>query len=341
MIRLFKPTIKRKDMDSVLGALVDEELGPGLRNQELSRTLSNEFSASETIMVRTYPRAITIAIKTLQHKPGDRVVISPLSPPCYLWMLHEQQLEVIYADVDPRSGCLSAESVKKLGTPAPDAILLHEPLGNMVDTESFKELLIPVIEDISHSYHSKKSGIVAGELGTVVIISFEDDALVSTGGGAAVIVKDKKHLSYLKTSTSRDINYDLLPDINCALISNQLKGIDNLIAKQLEYFEVCKQALMKTKHQLINESHDNATNNGYSFCVLLDSRVKDISKYVKKYKIETLMPFSTCAITLDHKEINDFPNSIPFMLRAMIFPLYPLLSKDQLMTLVRVLSTLP
>jgi dTDP-4-amino-4,6-dideoxygalactose transaminase len=40
-------------------------------------------------------------------------------------------------------------------------------------------------------------------------------------------------------------------------------------------------------------------------------------------------------------DFQDFPNSIPFMLRAILFPLYPMLSQEQLKTLVKVLSTLP
>ncbi len=341
MIKLFKPTIKRKDMDSVLGTLVDEELGPGARNQELAKTLTSEFSAADTIVLRSYLRALIIALRSLQLKRGDRVVISPLSPPEYLWLLQESGLEPVFVDVDPKTACITAEAVKGLGSPAPDAVLIHEPLGNTVSEDGFRELSIPIIEDISQSYHSRKNGVAAGSLGSVVVISFEDDALVGAGGGAAVIVKDRKHMAYMKAATGRDLRFDLLPDINSALISNQLKVIDHHIAKQLEYLDALRQALMKTKHLLINEMSESSAHNGYSFGVLADSRMKDILKYVKKYKIETAMPFSECALTLDGRDTNEFPNSIPFILRAMIFPLYPLLSKDQLMTMVRVMSTLP
>ncbi len=60
MIKLFKPTIKRKDMDLVLSTLVDEQLGPGLMNHELSRLLCSDLEAIEAIAVRTYPRALRL-----------------------------------------------------------------------------------------------------------------------------------------------------------------------------------------------------------------------------------------------------------------------------------------
>jgi perosamine synthetase len=341
MIKLFKPTIKRKDMDLVLSTLVDEQLGPGLMNHELSRLLCADLEAIEAIAVRTYPRALAIALRTLQLKEGDHVVISPLSPACYIWLLQEMQLEVVFADVDPRTGCMLAEPIKMMTDPVPDAILMHEPLGNLPDHEAFSELSIPIVEDLSQSLHSEKDHRRAGTLGQVLVVSFEEDSMLATGGGAAVLVKNKKHAAFMHSSTQRNLSYDLLPDINCALVINQLKVMDHMIEKREEYFKACQQAIMKTKHQLINEHNDVVHHNGYAFCVLLDSRVQDIIRYVKKYKIETAMPFEQCAITILPERRTDFPNSIPFVLRAMIFPLYPLLSKDQLMTLVRVLSTLP
>ena len=328
-------------MDSVLGTLVDEQLGPGLKNQELAKLLCSDMDAIDALVVRTYPRALTIALKTLQLKPGDRVVISPLSPPCYIWLLQELHLEIVFADVDPRTGCLQAGQIKKLSANIPDAILLHEPLGNLAEVEAFRGLSIPIIEDITQSIHSRKDGHMAGSLGHVLVVSFEDDAMLSAGGGAAVLVKNKKYDSFMLDYTNFGMHYDLLPDINSALVMNQMRVLDKLIEKRESYFETCRHALMKTKHQLINEHNDQTHHNGYTFSVLLDSRVKDVQKYVKKYKIEVAMPFEQCALTMMQIDRTDFPNSVPYILRAMIFPLYPLLSKDQLMTLVRVLSTLP
>lgn len=341
MIKLFKPTIKRKDMDSVLNTMVDEALGPGIKNRELGKALCHEIHADESIVIRSYLRALTLALKTLQLKRGDRVMISPLSPPCYVWVLQDLELDILFADVDPRTGCMLIDDVKSRLDRSPAAILLHEPLGNIVDAEAFKELSIPIIEDITQSLHSKKHGQVAGALGDVVVVSFEDDSLLCAGGGAAVLVKEKKHVAFLKKASARDLRYDLLPDINCALVLNQLNMVEQHIERRLEYFELYRQSVMKTRHQIINEHGEEISHNAYSLALLLDSRVKDVIRYAVKYKIETLMPFQECAIHLTDAETTDFPNSIPFILRAIIFPLYPLLSKDQLMTLVRVLSTLP
>ncbi|MGM0432612.1 MAG: DegT/DnrJ/EryC1/StrS family aminotransferase [Spirochaetota bacterium] len=342
MIKLFKPTIKRKDMDSVLQTLVDEAPGPGEINRELGRQLAGEFGADSALVLRSYIRALVLALKTLELERGARVAVSTLSPACYLYAVTSAGYQPVFYDVDPKSGCMQPESISASQEESPEAVLLHEPLGNLPDFEGFRGLSLPIIEDVSQSMHSSEDGYAAGSLGTLVVLSFEDDSLLCSGGGAAVVVREKKLAASLQKASKDQLLYDLLPDINSSFVKNQLGMLDSHIEKRREFAQICLRAVMKTRHQVLNiRTREGASYNGYSLALLLDSKVKEVVKYANRYKIETKMPFSECALQVSGEDLQSFPNSIPFILRAILFPLYPLLSQEQLRTLVKVLSTLP
>lgn len=342
MIKLFKPTIKRKDMDSVLHTLVDEAPGPGLVNTELSRVLGKEFSAEQTIVLRSYVRALIVALKALHLEKGSAVAISALSPPLYVRVLTTLGLEPLLVDVDPSDGCMSSQALQTQQDRSPSAILLHQPFGNVPDLYAFKQLGIPVIEDISQSIHSSNRKFPAGSIGSIVVLSFEDDSFLCSGGGAALMVREKKYAGARVNEFIEPQQYELLPDLNCSFVLNGLNSLDSQIERRKEYAQICMRSVMKTRHTVLNIHPGEAyTYNGYSLAVLLDAKIKEVVKYAQKYKIETAMPFASCALQVSGKETQDFPNSIPFMLRAILFPLYPMLSQEQLKTLVKVLSTLP
>jgi dTDP-4-amino-4,6-dideoxygalactose transaminase len=329
-------------MDSVLHTLVDEAPGPGPVNETLSRELSKEFSAEQTWVLRSYIRALIIALKALRLEAGDTVALSALSPPWYIHVLEELGLNPLLVDVDPNNGCMSAEGLSLKRNDLPSAILMHEPFGNVPDLYAFKQLNIPVIEDISQSLHSSNRKFPAGSIGAVVVLSFEDDSLLCSGGGAAVIVRERKHSTNVPLVLTQPSRFELLPDLNCSFVLNQLNTLDAMIDRRKEYAQICLRSVMKTRHRVLNiHTKEDYTYNGYSLAILLDAKIKEVVKYAHKYKIETAMPFSSCALQVTGIESQDFPNSIPFMLRAILFPLYPMLSQEQLKTLVKVLSTLP
>jgi dTDP-4-amino-4,6-dideoxygalactose transaminase len=342
MIKLFKPTIKRKDMDSVLHTLVDEAPGPGLVNAELSKVLGKEFSGEQTVVVRSYVRALIIALKALRLEPGGAVAISTLSPPVYMNVLSSLGLKPLLVDVDPADGCMSAEALQTEQPTQPAAVLMHQPFGNVPDLYAFRQLGFPVIEDISQSIHSSNRKFPAGSIGSLVVLSFEDDSFLCSGGGAAVIVREKKYAGARMNELIDPQQYELLPDLNCSFVLNGLTSLDSQIERRKEYAQICMRSVMKTRHTVLNiHPGEEYTYNGYSLAILLDAKIKEVVKYAQKYKIQTAMPFSSCALQVSGMDFQDFPNSIPFMLRAILFPLYPMLSQEQLKTLVKVLSTLP
>jgi len=181
-IEVYSPTIRRREMDAVLTAMVEEKIGPGDRNRLLIQTAKEYLHFDFALALRSPAVALFQALKALT-KPGQHVIISALSPRYYLQVLQDLRLTPVYCDVTYDFPCMTRDLIEtaiikekesaaaRLSTLEPAAemsrddnsgpaassfeiaaIVLHHTLGFTPDALSISELGIPIIEDISQSY---------------------------------------------------------------------------------------------------------------------------------------------------------------------------------------------
>lgn len=334
MIRLHKPTIKRKDMDAVLNCMVSEMVAPGEKNREFARLLKQQFQAVDVHVLRSYPKAVELALRACEAR---RAAASALSPGWYLFAAQSAGTELECCDVMP--GFL-APDVQKIPEGC-DVLLLHEPFGIFPDPQNYHDAGIPVIEDITQSFGSQKLESKPGEIGSILVMGLEEHDMITAGGGAVLIVRDRKYSEGLSRLISQEGDLMLMPDMNAALGIVQLSLYEEHMKRRREFFELFYKSLLKTRHHSVIELDEQNLSNCITFPVLLDSNSKAVLKFTRKYKVEAALAFEGCLLHAMEHETENFPNAMPYLLRTMLFPLYPLLSQDQIKTLVRVLAALP
>jgi len=167
-IEVYSPTIRRREMDAVLTAMVEEKIGPGERNRLLIQTAKEHLHFDYALALRSPAVALFQALKALT-KPGQFVVISALSPRYYLQVLQDLHLTPLYCDVTYDFPCMTRDLIETAISKEKEsaaaraaagdtssfeiaAIVLHHTLGFVPDAAGICELGIPVIEDISQSY---------------------------------------------------------------------------------------------------------------------------------------------------------------------------------------------
>ena len=188
-IEVYSPTIRRKEMDAVLTAMVEEKIGPGDRNRLLIQTAKEQLHFDYALALRSPAVALHLALKALKgfsesdapQPKSQAVIISALSPRYYYQVIEDLQLTPLYCDVSYDFPCISRDSIEKLIANKPDgldvcAVVLHHTLGFIPDTASIAELGVPVIEDISQSYGSWMKAAVK-----------KDDDANAAGGGAGSV----------------------------------------------------------------------------------------------------------------------------------------------------------
>lgn len=341
-IRFFKPTLRRKDMDAVLQTMVDEKIGPGERRKDFLKALAARLGMKDGITQRSYPTALALALTAAGVGEGTKVIASVLSPEIYKVVVESLGASLILTDISPESGCMSEEQVSRAFEHGGSVILLHEPVCQLpVGLENLRSFSLPIIEDITQSFGSSNGVVVPGQLGDYVVCAFEEDCIVSTGGGAAVLAKDAGRIDAIKKLAAVRSPYDELPDMNAALGIIQLGALDGLLQRRNELYRMFLQSVMKTDHTVFGQKSVDFLSNGYVFPVVINSRIDDCLAFCKKMEVSVRRTFTKSVGARYGERFDLYPNAVGPINRALSFPLYPFLQQKDIEALMKVLSHLP
>ena len=340
MISLFKPTLKRKDMDSVLSCMVSDRLAPGLYAHELVNEMAHKFSAIGGVALAGYYSAIKLAFELLDLSEGDGVVISPLAPAIYLLIMAAKNVTPVFVDVDQSSGLVSSDEFQKALHTSPKAVVLHHTLGMTYNAEPFVSAGLKIIEDVSQALGAHWGDHAAGSTGSVIVTSLAEENIITAGGGAMVHVKKRGDVQNLKRLLQQNPDFTLLPDLNAAIALAQIRALPSFLDARNEIGRVYDDALQRSRHSTLVQP-EGGTNVRFSFPVIVETSLKDVRQFAKKKEINTHAAFKEANIAMDDDVYNAFPNAKSLLLRCVLFPLYPMLGRANVETIARVLAVLP
>ena len=195
MIPLYKPYIPA-DLPELDNILHSGALAYGKWGREFESRLRQFVGVDYLMTTNTYAMSIQIALTVLGLKPGDEVISSPMSCLASTQPLKTFGLKVKWADVDPRTGTLSPDSVRSKISQKTRLIFHNHFCGYIGYVDEInaigQEFGIPVIDDCVEAFGSKYKNHKAGDLGTdVTVFSFQTVRLPNTIDGGAIVFKDK------------------------------------------------------------------------------------------------------------------------------------------------------
>lgn len=134
--------------------------------------------------------ALHIAVAALRLKPGDEVIVSPITDMGSVIGILYQQLVPVFADVDPHTYNLDPDSVRRVITPKTKAIMAIHLAGNPCDMTSLLALAhehqLAIIEDCAQSWGARYQDALVGTLGDFGCYSFNDFKHIACGDGGMV-----------------------------------------------------------------------------------------------------------------------------------------------------------
>jgi dTDP-4-amino-4,6-dideoxygalactose transaminase len=328
-------------MDAVLQTMVDEKIGPGERKNEFLKQFCTFIGLKHGIVLRSYVEALTSALKLCSVGQGSVVGLSVLAPSLYEHILSNLGATYILGDIDENTGCLSLSEAQRLIGKGASVLLIHEPMGQIPYQADYKSLGVKVVEDISQSVGSQYGDEKAGLYGDIVVCSFEEDGIISTGGGAAIVFGSEDFQAPLRQLYKKVRAFEEMPDMNAALGIIQIATVKDHLVKRRELCTLLRKSLLKTPHKPFGIGNIDFDPNGYGFCVVLDSKAEDAIKFANKYQVPAEKTFAGC-IGSDFSDRYDlYPNAIAPLLRALSFPTYPFLKQGDIELLMKVVSHLP
>ncbi len=138
--------------------------------------------------------AIHAAIAAINPEPGDEIVTSPITDMGAITPILYQGAIPVFADVNPDSCNLTAETIERVLSPRTQGIIVTHLFGNPSEMDDIcalaKQKRLPLIEDCSQAYLAAVNDKPVGSLGTIGCFSLQQGKHITCGEGGLVVTHD-------------------------------------------------------------------------------------------------------------------------------------------------------
>jgi len=241
--------------------------------QGLEDAFAKRFDSKYAISFVNGTATMHAALEAYGLKPGDEVIVPPLTMSATTFVVLQANGTPVFADVDPTTFQISAKSIADRITPKTRAIITVALYGLSPDMDAIMALAkkhdLFVIEDNAQCFLGKYKGKIAGTLGDCASFSFQSSKHLASGEGGMIITDDLElaekirkvqSLGYAGVSaskakiTKRDIqdpNYSRhvsmgwnyrMPELCAAVALAQLENIDKLVERRVEVAKLFQEA---------------------------------------------------------------------------------------------------
>lgn len=291
--------VEQDDVDACLGVmsaatLPEGNLFPLPEENDFQEAFSKHEGARKTVAVNSCGSALDLCMMALNVRPGDEVIVPPLTFICTATCAAARGAKVVFADIDPVTLCLDPDAVRAKITTHTKAIIPVHFAGLACDIAAFdligREYGVAVVYDAAHAVGAKYHGQAIGGAGRASCYSFQANKNISTlGEGGAVttndeafaeIVRRKKTFGYVYGSRLRVVtigfNYRMTkPQLAVGL--TQLAKARRIISCRLERY-LRMQELLAGVEELILPAGIGAGHGCHLYVVRLDSQKVSFSR---------------------------------------------------------------
>ena len=188
------PSFDREIMDAVRGVLVSGKVSQwtGDHVYSFEKEYANYLGVKHAITMTNGSVTLDVALRVLGVGPGDEVVVTSRSFVASASCVPLARAAPVFADVDPASGNITAETISAVLTRKTKAVIVVHLAGWPCDMESIVSLCrskkIFLIEDCAQAHGARYKGKPVGTFGHFGSFSFCQDKIFTTGGEGGLLV---------------------------------------------------------------------------------------------------------------------------------------------------------
>ncbi len=138
--------------------------------------------------------AVHAAVAAVDPEPGDEIITTPITDMGAITPILYQSAVPVFADVDPETYNVTAETIAPMITRRTRAIVVTHLFGNSCDMAPILDLAarhgLPVIEDCAQAYGTRDRGRYVGTFGAIACFSLQQGKHMSAGEGGMVLTSD-------------------------------------------------------------------------------------------------------------------------------------------------------
>ncbi|MBL9080004.1 MAG: DegT/DnrJ/EryC1/StrS family aminotransferase [Planctomycetes bacterium] len=189
-----QPLLEGPEIEEVLDSLRKAWLGTGPKAAEFERRVAAYKGVPHAVALNSCTAGLHLACLVLGLQPGDEVITTPMTFCATVNAIVHAGATPVLADVDPVTGNLDPEQVRRRITRRTKALLPVHFAGRAAPMDELMDLAhrhgLRVIEDCAHAIETEYRGRKAGTIGDLGVLSFYSTKNIVTGEGGMVLTRD-------------------------------------------------------------------------------------------------------------------------------------------------------
>ncbi len=228
--------------------------------------------------------AVHCAIAALDPDPGDEIITTPITDMGALAPILYQGAIPVFADVDPLTCNVTADTIAAALSPRTKAIVVTHLFGNPCEMDRITALAqergIPIIEDCAQAFLATYDGAYVGTLGAIGCFSLQQGKHITTGEGGIVVTNDDALARRMYLFINKAWGYgDPQPDhyflaLNyrmselCGSVAlAQLDKLTPVVERRRELAAMLTSALQEMPDIIAPVIYDKSVHNYWKYCV--------------------------------------------------------------------------
>lgn len=168
----------------------------GTQVAQLESEFASYLGAGHAVASSSGTAALHLAVAAVDPEPGDEIIVPPITDFGTVIAVLACNAVPVFADVDPVTGCLTAETVAAALSPRTRAVIVVHLFGGPAPVDAIAAVCRPrgiaVIEDCAQAYLTVPPGgsTFAGTRGDLGCFSLQQSKHISAGDGGLTVTGD-------------------------------------------------------------------------------------------------------------------------------------------------------
>lgn len=266
-IPLSAPDITDSEIEAVVSVLRGSRLSLGPVLNEFETAIAKYAGCAHAVAVNSGTSALHLALLALGIGKGDEVIVPSFTFIAAANVIRYVRATPVFVDIDPRTLNLDPARVEAAITPRTRAILVVHTFGVPAEMDVLIHLArkhnLLIIEDACEAIGAEYKGRKVGTIGDAGAFAFYPNKQITTGEGGVLVTNNSDVAASARALRNQgrretddwfehsEVGYNYrISEINCALGVEQLKRIDEIIARR-EKVAACYRSRLEDRSDLV------------------------------------------------------------------------------------------
>lgn len=322
--------------------------------KQFEDSFAQMVGAKHCIATSNGTTSLFIALKSLGIMPGDEVIT-----PAFTWISSSETVSLchatpVFADVDPETYTLTPALIERHISQKTKAVVVVHLYGQAAPMKEIKALCkkhnLFLIEDCAQAHLTAEDGKSVGTFGDVSAFSFYPTKNLGAFGDAGCLVtNDRQRAEWIRRFANHGAlkkDDHLIEGINSRMDSLQASVLNVKLRylkrwnKQRIKNALLYRSLLKDTGDIVLPYQRTGTEHTYHLFVIRTKYRDRLMDFLSNKGIQTMVHYPQALTNcVPYKQLNsnqnDFPVSNALEKEVLSLPIYPELTKDQIMFVCR------